>query len=84
MNVIICSLMDHGNQIRELYVLLMLYIKINYTQHTTHYLQDAQEPKDTTLFKDDCANTIVPTSTCVKGPYELDKDLHMLWDSHIY
>ncbi len=84
MNVIIYSLMDLENHIRKLFVFLILYIKVNYTQHTTHHLQDAQDSKCTTLLKDNYANTIVPTSTCAKGPYELDKDLHVLWDSHIY
>jgi hypothetical protein len=41
MIVIICSLMDLENHICELYVFLILHIKVNYTLHTTHYLQDA-------------------------------------------
>lgn len=62
----------------------ILYIKVNYTRHTAHYLHDAQELEDTTFVKDDYVDTTMPTSTCAKGPYELDKELHMLWDLHNY
>jgi hypothetical protein len=76
--------MDLENHIHKLWVFLTLYIKLSYIQHIAHYLQDEQEPEDTTVLKDDFVDTTVLAFTCAKDPYELDKDLHMLWDSHIY